>query len=75
VALAEGFARLYEEALSFEVLLAESAVEALAVVVVVEGLDPSIAGLDGKTARNALRREQLIPVFFAVGQAVFKVEG
>jgi len=32
------------------------------VVVVVEGLDPSIAGLDGKTARNALRREQLIPV-------------
>ena len=39
-----------------------SAVEALAVVVVVEGLDPAISGLDGKAARDALRREQLVPI-------------
>ena len=38
------------------------AVEALAVVVVVEGLDPPVAGLDGKAARDALGREQLVPV-------------
>ena len=39
-----------------------SAVEALAVVVVVEGLDPSVAGLDREAARHALRREQLVPI-------------
>jgi hypothetical protein len=74
VAFAEGLAGLDEEALAFEVLLAKSAVEALAVVVVVEGLDPAISGFDREPARNALRREQLVPVLFAVGQPVFKVE-
>merc|ERR1712115_275223 len=51
------------------------AVEALAVVVVVEGLDPPVAGLDGKAARDALGREQFVPVLFAVGQPVLEVEG
>jgi hypothetical protein len=39
-----------------------SAVEALAVVVVVEGFDPSVAGLDRETAGDAFRREQLVPI-------------
>jgi hypothetical protein len=33
------------------------------VVVVVEGLDPTVSGLDGKAARDALRREQLVPIW------------
>jgi len=75
VAAAEGLPRLDEKLLALQVLLAQRAVEALAVVVVVEGLDPPVAGLDGKAARDALGREQLVPVLFAVGQPVLEVEG
>jgi len=75
VAAAERLPRLDEKLLALQVLLAQRAVEALAVVVVVEGLDPPVAGLDGKAARDALGREQLVPILFAVGQPVLEVEG
>ena len=39
-----------------------SAVEALAVIVVVQGLHPSVAGFNGKATGHALRREQLVPI-------------
>jgi hypothetical protein len=39
-----------------------SAVEALAVVVVVQSLNPSVTGLNREAAGHALRREQLIPI-------------
>lgn len=39
------------------------AVEALAVVVVVEGLHPAVAGLDGEATREALGGEQLVPIW------------
>ena len=48
------------------------AVEALAVVVVVEGLDPPVAGLDGKAARDALGREQLVPVCSERGRKIIE---
>ena len=38
------------------------AVEALGVVVVVEGLHPSVAGLDREAAGDTLGREQLVPI-------------
>ena len=55
------------------------AVEALAVVVVVEGLHPSVAGLDREAAGDALGREQLVPickrevvsVYLSTDQAVY----
>merc|ERR1719187_3220008 len=39
------------------------------------GLHPAVAGLDGEVAAHALGGEQIVPVFFAVGQAVLEVEG
>jgi len=74
MAFAEWFPSLDEKSLALQVLLAESAVKALAVVVVVEGLDPSVAGFDGEPARHTLGCEQLVPIFFTIRQSVFKVE-
>jgi len=74
VSLAERFPTLGKEALAFEVLVAFRALEALAVVVVVEGLYPSVSCLDRETAANTLRREEVVPVSLAVGQSVLKVE-
>jgi len=45
------------------------------VVVVVECLHPPVTRLDGEPAGDTLGREQLIPIFFAVRQAVLQVEG
>lgn len=39
-----------------------SAVEALTVVIVVEGLNPAVTRLDGEATREALGREQLVPI-------------
>lgn len=64
--LAEWSSAFREEALSLEVLLAAGAVEALTVVVVVQGLHPLVAGFDGESAGEALGREQFVPVGFAV---------
>lgn len=75
VAAAERLSRLDEELLALQVLFAQCAVEALAVVVVVEGLHPSVAGLDREAAGDALGREQLVPILFAVRQPVLEVEG
>lgn len=72
--LAEWSASFREEALSLEVLLAAGAVEALTVVVVVQGLHPLVAGFDGESAGEALGREQFVPVGFAVGIALLQEE-
>jgi len=74
MAFAEWFPSLDEKSLALQVLLAESAVKALAVVVVVEGLYPPVAGLNGETARHTLGCEQLVPILFTIRQSVFKVE-
>lgn len=57
------------EALALEILFAHRAVEALAVVVIIQGLHPTIASLDWKSTRETFRSEQLVPVSFAVGQS------
>lgn len=75
VVFAEWPASLREEALSFQVLLAHAAVEALAVVVVGQRLNPAVSRLDGESAGEALGGEQLVPVVFAVGLAVLEEEG
>jgi len=74
VAAAERLSRLDKELLALQVLLAQRAVEALAVVVVVEGLHPSVAGLDREAAGDALGREQLVPILLAVRKPVLEVE-
>uniref|UniRef100_T1DPJ7 Putative secreted protein n=1 Tax=Anopheles aquasalis TaxID=42839 RepID=T1DPJ7_ANOAQ len=71
---AERTSTLREEALSFQVLFAAGAVETLAVVVVVQRLDPLIAGLDRETAGEALGREQIVPVLLAVRIALLEEE-
>jgi len=67
VAFAEWLSCLDEKSLALQVILAESAVKALAVVVVVKGLHPAVTCFDGESARHALRREQFVPICFAVG--------
>uniref|UniRef100_A0AAG5D770 Uncharacterized protein n=1 Tax=Anopheles atroparvus TaxID=41427 RepID=A0AAG5D770_ANOAO len=82
VVFAERTATLGKEALSLEVLFAITinggmtygAVEALAVVVVVQGLHPLVAGLDGESAGKALGGEQIVPVLLAVGIAFLEEE-
>jgi hypothetical protein len=54
--------------------LSYSAVEALRVIVVVQRLDPSVAGFNGEAAREALGRKQLIPVGLTVGLALLQEE-
>jgi hypothetical protein len=67
VFFAEDSAPLGVKALSFQIAFAHRAVEALAVVVVVESLYPSVASFYGETAANALGGKQLVPIFFTVG--------
>lgn len=74
VALAEWFSRFYKETLAFQVLLAKRAVEALWVIVVVEGLHPAVPRLYWEATRDAFCCEQLVPVLFAVGKSILKVE-
>uniref|UniRef100_A0A2M3ZQS7 Putative secreted peptide n=1 Tax=Anopheles braziliensis TaxID=58242 RepID=A0A2M3ZQS7_9DIPT len=71
---AERTSTLREEALSFQVLFAAGAVEALAVVVVVQRLDPFVTGLDREAAGEALGREQIVPVLLAVRIALLEEE-
>lgn len=72
--LAEWPTAFREETLSLEVLLAAGTVEALTVVVVVQGLHPLVAGFDGEPTGEALGREQFVPVGFAVGIALLQEE-
>lgn len=72
--LAEGATPLGEEALAFQVLLANRALEALRVVVVVERLNPAVSSFNREAAADTLGGEQLVPVFLAVGHAILKVE-
>jgi len=44
------------------------------VVVTVEGLHPPVSSFNWKSARDAFGGEQLIPIFFTVGQPVLQVE-
>jgi hypothetical protein len=74
VGLAERLSRFDKEALTFEVFLAKRAVEALRVVIVVESFDPPVSGFDWESTRDALRCEQLVPIFFTVGQSVLQIE-
>lgn len=72
--LAEWFPRLDEKSLAFQILLAQRAIEALAVIIVVQRLYPPVSGFNGKTACNALRRKQFVPIFFAIGKTVFQIK-
>jgi hypothetical protein len=67
MALAERFSGFYEKSFAFEVLLAKSAIEALAMIIVVESLDPSVTSFNGKSTRYTFGGEEFIPIFFAVG--------
>jgi len=71
----ENLATLGIEAFPLHVFFAKRAVEALGVVVVVQSLDPPVSGFDRESAGDALCCEQLVPIFFAVGQSVLQIEG
>lgn len=62
------------ETLTLEILLAHRAVETLAVVIIVQGLYPAISSFDWESTRETFRREQLVPICFAVGQSFFEEE-
>ena len=44
-------------------------------VVVVEGFNPPVTGLDGESAADAFGREEVVPVFLTVGESVLQIEG
>jgi len=70
MALAKRLSCFHKKPLSFKIFLAQRAVEALGVVVVVESLHPPISGLYGEPTVYALCGEQLVPVIFTVGQTI-----
>lgn len=72
--LAEGSSSFGKETLPLQVFLANRALEALGVVVVVQCLNPAVSGLDRKSTAYALGGEELVPVFLAVRHSVFEVE-
>jgi hypothetical protein len=51
------------ETLSLQILVAHSALEAVAVIRRIQRLYPSVACLNRKLARNTFCREQLIPIW------------
>jgi len=66
VRLAEGFPSFGEETLTFEILVAFRAFEALAVVVIVECFDPSVTCFNREAASDAFRSEQVVPISFTI---------
>lgn len=72
--LAERATAFSEEALTFQVLLADRALETLRVIVVVKGLNPAVSSFNWESASDALCSKQLVPVFFAIRHPVFEVE-
>jgi len=74
VTLAHRSAVLAQKALTFQVLFAHRASEALAVIVVVHSFDPAVTGLDWVAASIALCCKQFIPISFAVRQAILQVK-
>lgn len=74
MAFTEWFSSFHKETLALQILFAQRAVEALRMIVIVESLNPPIACLYGESARDAFCCEQLVPIFFAVRQAVLKIE-
>lgn len=72
--LAEWATAFGEEALSFQILFAHGAVEALAVVVVVQRFNPAISCFNREATSVAFGCEQFIPISFAIRTAVFQEE-
>jgi len=71
----ENLAPLCIEAFSLHVFFAKRAVEALGVVVIIKSLDPPVSSFNWESAGDALCCEQLVPIFFTVGQSVLQIEG
>jgi len=44
------------------------------VIIVVKGLHPTVACLNGESTRHTLGGEQFVPILFAVWKVVLKVE-
>jgi hypothetical protein len=65
---------LSEETLTLQILMANRALEALRVIVVVAGLYPAVTGLDRKSTAHTLSGKQLVPIFLAVWKSILQVE-
>jgi len=74
VAFAHGSTTFAQKALSLQILLANRTVEALAVVIVVHCLHPAITGFDRVSTSVTLGGKQLIPISFAVREAILKIK-
>jgi len=71
---AKYFSTFGKETFALHVFLTQSAVETLRMVVVIEGLHPSVSSLYGKPTRDALGGEKFIPVFFTIRKTIFQIE-
>lgn len=66
VRFADGTSSLGVEALAFQIAVAYRALEALGVIVIVEGFDPAVASFYREPTANTLGREQFVPVFLTI---------
>jgi len=74
MALAEWLPSFDKEALTLKILLAQCAIEALGMIIIVEGLYPAVTGFYWESAGYTFSCEELVPIFFAVGKPIFKIE-
>jgi len=74
MSFAKGSPLFCKEALSLKVLLACRAIEALAVIVVTQSLNPLVPRLNGKATPKAADGEHLVPIRTAVGKPVLDEE-
>jgi len=74
MALAEWLPSFYKKALTLQILLAQRAIEALGMVIIIEGLYPAVTGFYWEPAGYTFGCEELVPIFFAVGKPIFKIE-
>lgn len=74
MALAKWLPSFDKEALTLKILLAQRAIEALRMVIIIEGLYPAVTGFYREPTGNTFCCEELVPIFFAVGKPIFKIE-
>jgi len=74
MALAEWLPSFDKETLTLKILLAQCAVEALRMIVIVEGFHPPVPGFYWEPAGDTFCCEQLVPIFFTVGESILEIE-
>jgi len=74
MALAEWLPSFDKETLTLKILLAQCAVKALRMIVIVEGFHPPVPSFYWESAGDTFCCEQFVPIFFTVGESILEIE-